>query len=237
MREGLSAFWNSPVPNHLHMKNSTALLLASSLFALQFLTSCAGERSAASGYVDAYDMQAKDGAFEGRMIQQSAALDMRVTEPDSTNARLLDIAKRYDGYVVMLGDRRSTIRVRTASLGEAVNEVATLGKVRSKSFKGEDVTEQYVDVELRLENARKARDRYLELLKQAENVQAALLVEKELERLNGEIELLEGKANKLKHLSDMATIAVDLNEREKLGPLGYVCVGTWKGVRWLFVRS
>ena len=129
------------------------------------------------------------------------------------------------------------VRVRTSALGTAVNEVASLGTVRSKSFKGEDVTEQYVDGELRLENARKARDRYLELMKQAENVQAALAVEKELERLNGEIELLEGRANKLKHLTDMATISVDLNKREKLGPLGYACVGAWKGVRWLFVRG
>lgn len=198
------------------------------------LASCGGAR-----YAEAGSMHRLVSSVDapGRMIQQSAALDLRVKEPDSTNAHLLEIAKRHEGYVVMLGDCRSTIRVKSTALGDAVNEVAGLGKVRSKSFKGEDVTEEYVDLELRLENARKARDRYLELLKQAENVQAALAVEKELERLNGEIELLEGRTNKLKHLSDMATISVDLNRREKLGPLGYVCVGTWKGVRWLFVRG
>lgn len=215
------------------MKTTHAFVLGLSFCTLQLLTSCATERSTA--YCG--DIWDKDGEAQGRMIQQSAALDIRVKEPDSTNAHLLDIAKRYEGYVVMLGDRRSTIRVRTSALGTAVNEVASLGKVRSKSFKGEDVTEQYVDGELRLENARKARDRYLELMKQAENVQAALAVEKELERLNGEIELLEGRANKLKHLTDMATISVDLNKREKLGPLGYACVGAWKGLRWLFVRG
>lgn len=215
------------------MRNTPTFTFALSLFALQLFTSCATERTTA--YCG--NIWDRDGQPQGRMIQQSAALDLRVKEPDSTNAHLQDIAKRHEGYVVMLGDQRSTIRVKTAALGDAVNEVSGLGKVRSKSFKGEDVTEQYVDVELRLENARKARDRYLELLKQAEDVQAALLVEKELERLNGEIELLEGKSNKLKHLSDMATISVDLNRREKLGPLGYVCVGTWKGVRWLFVRG
>ena len=218
------------------MRTAHAFAFGLSLFALQLLTSCSFERSTANAD-SLYDFRGKDGEAKGRMIQQSAALDIRVKEPDSTNAHLLAIAKRYDGYVVMLGDRSSTIRVQTTSLSKAVDEVAGLGKVRSKSFKGEDVTEQYVDLEIRLENARKARDRYLELLKQAENVQAALLVEKELERLNGEIELLEGKTNKLKHLSDMATISVGLNRKEKLGPLGYVCVGAWKGVRWLFVRG
>ena len=218
------------------MRTAHAFAFGLSLFALQLLTSCSFERSTANAD-GLYDFRGKDGEAKGRRIQQSAALELRVKEPDSTNAHLLAIAKRYDGYVVMLGDRSSTIRVQTTSLSKAVDEVAGLGKVRSKSFKGEDVTEQYVDLEIRLENARKARDRYLELLKQAENVQAALLVEKELERLNGEIELLEGKTNKLKHLSDMATISVDLNKREKLGPLGYACMGAWKGVRWLFVRG
>ncbi|MBP7514914.1 MAG: DUF4349 domain-containing protein [Flavobacteriales bacterium] len=215
------------------MRTAHTFTIGLSFFALLFLSSCATERSTA--YCG--DIWDKESGAQGRMVQQSAALEMRVKEPDSTNAHLLDIAKRHEGYVVMLGDRRSTIRVKSTALGDAVNEVAGLGNVRSKSFKGEDVTEQYVDVELRLENARKARDRYLELLKQAEDVQAALAVEKELERLNGEIELLEGRANKLKHLTDMATISVDLNKREKLGPLGYACVGAWKGVRWLFVRG
>ena len=67
--------------------------------------------------------------------------------------------------------------------------------------------------------------------------QAALAVEKELERVNGDIESFEGKLNKLTHLADMATITVQLQEKDKLGPLGYVFVGLWKGVRWLFVRG
>lgn len=196
------------------------------------LTSCSSQREMA--YATGWTPEETESH---RRIQQSAHLDMRVDQSDSTNTHLRAIAKRHDGYVVMLGDRHSSIRVKTASLAAAVNEVSTLGRVRSKSYKGVDVTEQYVDNELRLDNARKARERYLELLKQAENVQAALLVEKELERLNGEIELLEGRQNKLKHLSDMATISVDIREREKLGPLGYACVGAWKGVRWLFVRG
>ena len=164
-------------------------------------------------------------------------MDIRVKNTDSTNTRLAAIAKRHGGYVVSLAEHQSMIRVRATALDSAITAASALGKVRWKSIGGKDVTEEYVDQELRLDNARKARDRYLELLKQAENVQAALLVEKELERLNGEIELLEGKRMKLRHLSEMATLSVDLQQKEKLGPLGYVCVGAWKGVRWLFVRA
>ena len=47
-----------------------------------------------------------------------------------------------------------------------------------------------MDLEIRLENAEKARNRYLELLDKAETVGEVLSVEKELERLNEKIDLI-----------------------------------------------
>jgi hypothetical protein len=203
------------------------------------LASCAGSRDASTAYSNTrYLTDGKAQYAPGeRVVQYAATLELKVREADSTNVHLRAIAEKHQGYVVSLADGRSVIRVKQPELAAAVDEVAALGKLRSKAFKGEDVTEQYVDLTARLENARRARERYLQLLQQAENVQAALAVEKELERVNGDIESFEGKLNKLTHLADMATITVQLQEKEKLGPLGYVFVGLWKGVRWLFVRG
>jgi hypothetical protein len=203
-------------------------------------TSCGGSQHASStAYSNArYLADGKSQHTPGeRVVQYAATLELKVKEADSTNVQLRAIAEKHQGYVVSLADGRSVIRVKQPELAAAVDEVAALGKLRSKAFKGEDVTEQYVDLNARLENARRARERYLQLLQQAENVQAALAVEKELERVNGDIESFEGKLNKLTHLADMATITVQLQEKDKLGPLGYVFVGLWKGVRWLFVRG
>jgi hypothetical protein len=88
-----------------------------------------------------------------------------------------------------------------------------------------------------LDNASNARKRYLELLAKAETVEAALKVEKELERLNGEIDSLEGKINQLKHLSEYSTITVYLEEKVKPGILGYVGIGLYESVKWIFVRN
>ncbi|MFM7854433.1 MAG: DUF4349 domain-containing protein, partial [Flammeovirgaceae bacterium] len=71
----------------------------------------------------------------------------------------------------------------------------------------------------------------------AENVEAALKVEKELERLNGEIDLITGKLNRLSHLSDFSTIDVELVEQKKIGVLGYIGIGIYKAMKWLFVRN
>jgi hypothetical protein len=179
----------------------------------------------------------KSSAQENRVFIYNASLQMVVNSPDSLNSRLFDIAKKYGGYAVHLGNRHSTIRVTAPNLSKALGELTAHGKIKNQTISGNDVTEAYRDYGIRLDNANKARQRYLDLLQKAENVEAALKVEKELERLNGEIENLKGKLERLKHLSDYSTIGVSMEEKQRMGILGYVFVGIYRGVKWLFVRD
>lgn len=174
---------------------------------------------------------------QNRVVIYNANLRVEIKSPDSCNSQLEKIAEQHGGYVVSLGNRRSVIRVKAENLNKAIGDVSQLGKVQNKTIYGEDVTESFIDNQIRLENAKNARKRYLELLEKAENVEAALKVEIELERLNGQIDLYEGTLRKLTHLSDYSTLTVDLEEKVKPGILGYVGIGIWGGMRWLFVRS
>ena len=74
-------------------------------------------------------------------------------------------------------------------------------------------------------------------MEEAENVEAALKVEKELERLNEKIDLLKGKINRIDHLSEYSTISINYEQHKKPGILGYIGLGLYKGVKWLFVRN
>ena len=198
-----------------------------------------------SGYMGVADPQKReasevssDDPKEGkRMILYNADVTLKVKNTDTTLSRLKSIAQKYDGYAMSLGNTYASIRVKAAMLNPAIADIALLGKMEHKNIYGEDVTEEFYDANIRLENAQKARARYLELLAKAENVEAALKVEKELERLNGEIDILEGKLNRLKHLEEYSTITVNIHQKKKLGILGYVSVGLYKGVKWLFVRG
>jgi DNA-binding MarR family transcriptional regulator len=174
---------------------------------------------------------------ENRVVIYNAKVAIRVKNADSLNRKLAELSSKYDGYVVSLGNRYSSIRVKSENLNSAITEIAGLGKMSSKTISGNDVTEEYKDYEIRLDNAAKARGRYLQLLEKAENVEAALKVEKELERLNGEIDLLKGKLERLKHLSDFSTIDIQIMEKQKMGVLGYVGLGLYKAVKWLFIRN
>jgi len=109
--------------------------------------------------------------------------------------------------------------------------------VEYKNVSANNVTSRYVDLQLRLDNALNARKRYLELLKQAENVEAALKVEKELERLNYTIEQLKHQINGINRDAQYSKITINLKQKKKLGPLGFIFKGVYLGVKWLFVRG
>lgn len=182
-------------------------------------------------------MEDGDKLTRERKILYSARLSLAVENPDSASVHLAKIAKKYNGYVSETGTSITIIRVKSESLTPAVAEAASLGKLLDKNLIGDDVTEEFMDYEVRLENAEKARQRYLELLAKAENVEAALLVEKELERLNGTIDMMKGKMARFEHLEAYSTITVSLKERKKPGVLGYVGIGLYHAVKWLFVRN
>jgi hypothetical protein len=188
-------------------------------------------------YVMSESMTARPQQQEARKILYDADLTLTVETPDSTNPYIQAIAKRYGGYVNEIGTDRSVIRVESPSLDAAIEDISQLGRLDRKSIRGQDVTEAYLDYQIRLENAQQARGRYLDLLDKATTVDEILKVEKELERLNETIDLLKGKMNRIDHLDAYATITIYLRERQKPGILGYIGIGLYRSVRWLFVRG
>jgi Domain of unknown function (DUF4349) len=71
-----------------------------------------------------------------------------------------------------------------------------------KNVSAEDVTAEYVDNSLRIKSKQKVFDRYLELLKQAKNVQEIMAVEENIRVIREEIEAKEGRQ---KFLDDQVT--------------------------------
>jgi hypothetical protein len=198
-------------------------------------------------YSNAYDapsnayaepsLKAKKGPSSERKIIRESEMRLLVKNPDTSNAEIIKIADKYKGYVVLSGNQSTRIRVEASSMNEAIEDISKLGKVQDKTIRGKDVSDDYLDNEIRLENAERARKRYLELLDKAQTVSEGIMVERELERLNGEIDGLKGRLKNMDHLSEYATIDVRLQEKKILGPLGLISVGVYKIVKLLFVIS
>ena len=172
-----------------------------------------------------------------RILIYNATMDISATVPDSTRSQIIAIAGLYDGYIQSLDNKIIIIRVKSIYLNNALVDISKTGKVNNKTVSGNDVTDQYYDLQIRLDNAYNARKRYTELFAKAETVEAALKIERELERLNGDIDSLEGKIKRINHLADYSTITVYIKEKTKPGILGYIGIGLYESVKWLFVRN
>lgn len=228
------------------MKKITLLLIVVAL-----LTSCSHKNARRSysyasnapasygyNYKGLISEQSEPGKMQDeRMMAYDAIVDLTVKEPDTTIVQIRKMVDEKNGYIVSISPSRAVFRVKATMLNSCLEQIALFGKVTDKTIIGSDVTDQYQDLEIRLENAMKARSRYLELLEKAENVQAALMVEKELERLNTEIDILTGKIKRLEHIVEYSSITVNIEKKVKPGIVGYVFVGLYKSVKWLFVRN
>jgi len=88
--------------------------------------------------------------------------------------------------------------------------------VESESQSGEDVTRQYVDLDARLTNARNTEQRLTALLRdRTGKMTDVLAVEKEIDRVRGEIEQMEAQKKTLINRVDFATLNVTLREASK----------------------
>lgn len=203
------------------------------------LVGCASPMRSATGYKLASSAKQKTefSNLDERLIISSANLEIKTERSDSLHNEVMDIAIKYDGYVLSSGNEITTIRLPAISFEKALDDIEKLGKVIDKNVSGKDVTEQYRDLEIRLENAAKTRERYLALLERADNINEILKLEKELERFNEKIESLKGSLKRLTHLLQYSSITVKTFERIKPGPIGYAVYQIYSGVKWLFVRN
>jgi hypothetical protein len=113
-----------------------------------------------------------------------------------------------DGYI--------TVRIPEAGHPEFLDEVSQLGEVTSRSVSSQDVTEEYIDVNARLENLKRQEQRLHEVLNMSRTVEEVLSVEKEIERVRGEIDSLTGRLNYLNDRVEYSTISIRLTESDRV---------------------
>src|SRR5690554_4341358 len=170
-------------------------------------------------------LPAPETAAQERKIIYNAALTLETGDPDKVYAFAADHVKEQDGYIA--GSRRwvdederlhiqMNLRLPVAFLEETLAFFGGLGKIINQSLTGSDVTEQYYDLESRLRNKMQQEERYLEILQTATAVEDVLKVERELERIRGEIESMEGRFRYLADRTELASI--NLLFREPAGP-------------------
>ncbi|NLY50157.1 MAG: DUF4349 domain-containing protein, partial [Firmicutes bacterium] len=156
-----------------------------------------------------------------RMVIKTAHLVIRVEELDIAADELTRLVQEQGGFIQNSHLRRGTnwrsanytVRVPAAAFEDVLDRVQGLGELEQRNIEGQNVTEEYLDVDARRRNLERQEERLLDILERAETVDDILKVEAQLERIRGEIEVLSGRIKYLDNRVNLATLNVELEER------------------------
>ncbi len=155
--------------------------------------------------------------FAERMVVFTARLGLRVDDVDLVVNEIRGLTEGFGGFVAGVSTSKDgggfiTIRVPQDRFYEVILEIEGLGEVEERDLRGEDVSEEYVDLGAQLRNLQRQEERFVEILDMCVKVEEVLKVETELKRVRGEIERITGEMKYLESRVELATITVYLNE-------------------------
>jgi Domain of unknown function (DUF4349) len=209
-------------------KACTVLVLA-----LLGLYGCKAGEAPASGAAATPAASAKstqDAAPSARKVIRKAELSLEVASAARAQVEVARIAERNGGYVASTtrnvtaeSAERSTsgvnltLRVPAEKLSSVLEQVKRLGTgAETERISSEDATDEYVDLEARIENQRRLEQQFLEILKTARTVSDALNVQRELAGVRTDIDRMEGRRRFIAKEAALSSIELELTTARPL---------------------
>lgn len=174
-----------------------------------------------------------------RKIRKDGSMAMRTGALEESAEKCVALVAAHHGILqtstLTEEDYHATIRVPSKSLEPLMDSLSGLGKVTSREVSVDDVTAQYRDLEAEISNKRALRDRLRQLLAKSTTIKDTLAIEKELARVQTELDTMEGRMKLLRSQVARATLNLDIAREHIPGPLGAVAKGAGWTVKKLFV--
>jgi len=174
-----------------------------------------------------------------RMIIHRAELQLNVKSLEDAQLTIEKKVSEYGGYIVESNVYREskdsisgllTVRIPEKHfqkfLTDAEGEAA---EVLKRNVTGEDITEQFIDLESRVKSKRTVEERLLEFMGKAEKTEDLLKISTDLSKVQEEIELLVGKMKYLENQTSFSTIEIAMYENSIVVPeLDSKNLDTWE---------
>ncbi len=162
-----------------------------------------------------------------RKIIRTAKLRMQVENVEKSTAAIQKQIKQKGGFTssVNLSSRGNyvnnsiTIRIPNEKLDSLLDAICLEAKhIDQKSINAQDITEEFVDIQIRLKTKKEVRDRYVEVLrKKASTVEDILNAEERIRIVQEEIESKEGRLRYLRNQVSLSTIQLNIYQNDGKG--------------------
>ena len=167
-----------------------------------------------------FNVSESSGALDitQRQIIAQASLSIEVQNVEAAVGQVRALAEGLGGFIGQLSSSGGpehqqstmTIRVPQTEFFTALERIKSLGTLQGEKVGSDDVTEQFIDLEARLQSALREERSLLSLLERANTVSEVLSIERELSRVRSEIERVQGQLNFLERRVELATITISL---------------------------
>lgn len=180
---------------------------------------------------------------QNRLVIRNANLSLVVKDPAAAIDQFSRMAENMGGFVVSSniyqtaysttssGDARFvnqanlSIRVPADRLNDALAQIKTASlEVRSQTVTGQDVTQEYTDLQSQLTNLQSAEAQLRQIMENATKTTDVLAVFQQLKDIQGQIEVIKGRIQYLDQSSKLSQITMDLMPDVAAEP---VKVGPW----------
>jgi hypothetical protein len=179
----------------------------------------------------AVEESTEEGSISERLVIKRGNLSLLVKETARAVEEAMKVAGDLGGFILssrtwytdekkeqMQGE--VVLKVPADKFSEALEKLKGLAiKVVSEYTTGQDVTEEYVDLESQLKNLEATEEQLREIMKRSGTISEILQVQRELTRIRGQIESNQGRMKYLRESAAMATITVYIATEEEELPI------------------
>ncbi|MGH8792499.1 MAG: DUF4349 domain-containing protein [Stackebrandtia sp.] len=183
---------------------------------------------------------------EDRAVVYTAELVVRAEDPAATADEAAGVVSGVDGFVAEdvresdsdLASATLTMRIPVDSFHDTLDALSSLGDEEvSRNIAAEDVQEQIVDVDARIESMQASVERTRDLMEQAESIDDIVTLENELTTREADLAALQGKLESLNDAAEYSTLELRVITPEAAAepdddlPDGFVggLAAGWKG--------
>ncbi|PWY57011.1 DUF4349 domain-containing protein [Legionella qingyii] len=157
------------------------------------------------------------------MIIRNANISLQVNNINSAMEKIFQLAENSGGYVVSSNltqdndeanntTANMSIRVPAQGLNNALTALKSLAtQVMQESITGEDITQQFVDLQSQLSNLQKAKEQLSKIMASANNTSDVLSVFKQLSDTQGQIDVIQGQIKYFKESVAYSLININLS--------------------------
>lgn len=157
-----------------------------------------------------------------RKVIYNAVINLRVKSLTSAQNALEEKANKYGGYIVESTSSRydheqlsgsMVFRIPQQYFSAFISDTEKEAtNVVSRNVSGQDVTEEFVDLEARLRSKKAVEARLLTFMEEAEKTEDLLKISEDLAKVQEEIEQIEGRVKYLENQTSFSTITVTMEE-------------------------